>query len=194
MRPIFALFLFATVNLTNAQNSYLYTTEGEKILIQDFESFGYFQGNIEYGRYKGENKGFWYKSISVKKIDSITVQGKITYRPLKLNGLKKTYLFRTLITSTDKDVLVAFMRFENDTRPVYYVVDKNLNLLEKDWVFFGRDSEAKFYALLRKYFPGCESMLESIKHYESLPRDYYKLEKIPGPEGFPYQNRVFDCN
>ncbi len=192
MRLIFVFFLFLSVIFANAQNSYLYT-EGEKILIKDWESFGYYKGNIEYARYNGENKSSWYKHVSVEKIDSITVEGKVTYRPLKLNGLKKVFLYKTLISSPDKKVLVAFFRYDNYMKTFYYIVDNNLTLLEKGSPS-GSEDRAIFFRSLEKHFPACESVLESIKHYESLSLDYYKLEYIPGPWGFPYQKKVFNCN
>ena len=197
MKLILSLFLFAFVNLINAQNSYLYTKD-EKILIKDWEGYSTNKNKaVEYARYNGENKGSWYKNISIEKVDSITVEDKVTYIPLKLDVEKKVRLYKTLISSPDKKVLISFYRSTsgnyNDEGAIYYIVDNNMKVLERGYPT-GRDNRSKLFASLKRHFAGCESVLESIKHYESLPLDYNKLEWIPGPYGLPYQKKVFHCN
>lgn len=200
MKVYSIILLLLLTNCLNAQNSYLYT-KGEKIIIRDWDSFPIYNGKISYSRQKDNGDGSSDKYASVKKIDSITVEGKVSYYPLQLaGGAKGLILYKTLITSPEKKVLIAFFKAGKDldqTMIRYSIVDKNNNIIEKGTFKAYReyDKQSAFFRLVEKHFPGCSEVAQSIKKYEAMPStDYERFEHINASMGFCFQKQVFFCN
>jgi hypothetical protein len=186
------------VNCVTAQNSYLYVA-GEKILIRDGDSFAAYNGKITYSRQKDNGEGSSDKYASIKKIDSIVVEGKVRYYPVQLIGSKELVLYKTLITAPEKKVLIAFFKAGKDldqTMIRYSIVDNNNSIIEKGTFKAYReyDKQSAFFRLVEKHFPGCSEVAQSIKKYEAMPPDYERFGHIEASMGFSFQKQVFVCN
>jgi len=192
-------FLLFLANCLNAQNSYLYI-EGEKIIIRDWDSFAVYNGKISYSRQKDNGEASSDKYASIKKIDSITVEGRVSYYPIKLIGSKELVLYKTLIASPEKKVLIAFFKTGKDLDQImirYSIVDKNNSIIKKGTFKAYReyDKRSAFFRLVEKHFPGCSEVAQSIKKYEAIPSgDYERFEHINASMGFSFQKQVFHCN
>ena len=194
----YLLLVFLFFNLfSNAQDCILYTKEGEKIVVRNYDQFGVYKSKVAYTQWNN-GEGGRERYIHIDKIEKLEANG-ITYKTYSRNGEKDNFFARVLIDSPDKKLIVGYFRWGQNFDNLFLrheIIDNNNNLVEKAaYKLYGTkpfyEKQDLMFAMVKKYFANCTEVNDSIAHFQKLVATD-KIEEYVA-FGFSLQNKIFTC-
>ncbi len=180
-----------------SQNSYLYLKNGEKISIQDQNVYHTWRGGVYYNEQKKNGKFASSKRMDIDKIERLETLNGVIYQRFQRNEKASPGFYRTMINGNDKKLVFCFWPFGSQRDRLiinYTVLDANDKEIESG-AFRESDPEKQsdMFKLIKKYFPACNEVLESIEEYKNIkPATNFYTGR--SPEGFMFQTKVFTCD
>lgn len=172
--------------------------DGEKIVIEDNDVFYTWRDGV-YIQFLKKNGKFETSPhrIDIEKIEKLETVNGVTYVRLQRNEKAPFGFYKTLINGKDKKLICCFRPYgsQRDRLQISYtILDANGKEIES--AYYREDEpekqEAMFQAI-EKHFPTCTEVLENMATYKGK-RPWSNFYTGKPPEGFTYQNKVFDCN
>jgi hypothetical protein len=200
MKKIALIFMFLFTGFMNAQDAYITTTSGEKIVIQNSE---YYYATFKKVRYFNP-KGGIQKGIKVDEVKEL-IDGNIIYKPYSVNG-KKPDFFKIIAKAPNKTLLVHFIvpdmnSHHSNVAAEYKIIDDAGKELVSGYVNSEYSKKKKqeeqdnARKILTAQFKDCTEMLQNLGNGTMKTHDGTIIQEFTNSidQWFMVQDKIYEC-
>src|SRR5690606_26089649 len=114
MKQILLVCGFLTCTYINAQNSYIYTKEGEKITISTDSVYFTWRGGVHHSPQKKNGSFGNWKRMDIEEIEKLETVNNVTYETIRRNQDAPFGLYKTLIKGNGKRLIFCFRPYNSE--------------------------------------------------------------------------------
>jgi hypothetical protein len=196
MKQLLLILAILASATANSQNSFLYLKNGKKLIIEDHVVFYTWRDGVYYSEQNKNGKFASSQRIDIEKIEKLETVNDVTYVRFQRNDKAPFGFYKTMIDGTDKKLVFCFRPYgsQRDRLQISYsILDANSKEIQSDYFKEDdTDKQQEMFQAIKKHFPNCTEVLESIEKYKNI-RPMANFFTGNPPVGFMFENVIFAC-